>query len=276
MMKKIIFSLAAALICLTHANAAIVIESQVEGWLGSDRAQVTTTPGGTTQVSFDATGLDKLVVVFAAESGFNNNTTTALTMSFNGVSMTQAIFQQSYPNPIANDNGAIAIFYLDNPFQGAANFSTTQTHTAGGSNGGHVSILGLTGTADGVGAVNGTSYTGGTAPWSTTLTTTGADSLVIAGFQNSGANNAGTTLATPTAGSGFTLSNNGNWNTNWAAAASAYRLVDTSGTNVTPAFEGGGSGTYRDVAAVEFLAIPEPSSLALVALGGLALLRRRR
>lgn len=266
----------AALAAGSSAHAAITIASQVEGWLGNTKTQVTTTPSGTTQVSFDATGLDKLIVVYAAESGFNNNTVTNLTMSFNGVAMALGRFQQAFPNPIVNDNGAVAIFYLDNPFQGAANFTAGFAATAGGANGGHVSILGLTGTADGIGVVNGTSYTGGTAPWSTTLTTTGSNSLVIAGFQNSGANNAGTTLATPTAGSGFTLSNNGNWTSNWASAASAYQLVDTSGTTVTPAFEGGGSGTYRDVVAVEFLAIPEPSSALLGGLGVLALLRRRR
>lgn len=258
------------------ADAAIVIQSEVEGWLGSNKTQVTTTASGTTQVSYDATGIDKLVVVYAAESGFNNQTVTSLSMSYNGVAMTQAIFQQEYPNPIVNDNGAVAIFYLDNPFQGAANFTAGFVATGGGANGGHISILGLTGTADGVGAVNGTSYTGGNAPWSTSLTTTGANSLVIAGFQNSGANNTGTSLATPTAASGFTLSNNGNWTSSWAAAASAYKFEATSGTNITAAFENGGAGTYRDVAAVEFLAVPEPSAALLGGLGALLLLRRSK
>jgi hypothetical protein len=257
------------------AQAQITISSQAEGFLGSTKTQVTTAHNGSTQLSFDATGVDKLVVVFATESGFNNRTTTAMTMSFNGVAMTQAIFQNSPltdPTSPVNDNGAISIFYLDDPFQGAANFSTTQTHTGGGSNGGWVSVFGLTGTLDGLGAVNGTSYNGA-GTYSTSITTTGNDSLVIAGIQNSGANNSSgsANVVGP-----LTLGNEGIWGSNWGQGASGYQFVTTSGTNITPTFTTG-NGAYRDVAAVEFLAIPEPSSFALMGLGlgALYVLRRR-
>lgn len=77
---------AALMIVAGQALAApITIVNEVGGFLGSTKTQVTTTHNGTTQISYDATGIDKLVVVFATESGFNNNTVTSMTMKFNNV-----------------------------------------------------------------------------------------------------------------------------------------------------------------------------------------------
>lgn len=245
-------------LCLTQvSHAQINIVNQVEGFLGSTKSQVTTTHGGTTQVSFDATGIDKLVVVYTAESGFNNQSVTSLSMSFNGDPMTLARFQQTFPSPIPNDNGAVAIFYLDNPDQGAFNFTAGFSATSGGANGGHISILGLSGTADGVGAVAGTSHVdvvnGNNV--GTSITTTAANSLVIAGIQVSGSNNVSGSI--PTAVSPLTLSNNGSWGSNWAHGASGYQTVALTGTTITPTFVSGTS-KYVDVAAVEFT-VPVPT-----------------
>jgi hypothetical protein len=271
--------LAAAGFALTAApvDAAITIAGGTPtiGFLGSNKAQVTTTHNGTTQVSFDATGADKLVVVFASESGFNNTSVTSMSMSFNGVAMTSAIFQQTLPNPILNDNGALAIFYLDDPFQGAATFTAGLTTTGGGPNGGFVSIFGLAGTADGVGAVGGTSHVDVVSGNNvgTSITTTAADSLVIAGIQVSGSNNVSGSI--PTAVSPLTLGNNGSWGSNWGHGASGSQAVALSGTAITPTFVSGTS-KYVDVAAVEFQVIPEPAAALLGGFSLLALLRRRR
>ncbi len=59
-----------------------------------------------------------------------------MTMSFNSVAMDLAIFQQVLPDPLLNDNGALSIFYLDDPFQGSATFTAGVTTTGGGPNGG--------------------------------------------------------------------------------------------------------------------------------------------
>jgi hypothetical protein len=259
------------------ASAAItLVGAPVEGFLGSTKTQVTTVHNGTTQISYDATGADKLVVVFATESGFNVQSATSMSMSYNGVAMTVGRFQQYLPPPaLTNDNGAVAIFYLDNPFQGAATFTAGSTFTGGGANGGHVTILGLAGTQDGIGAVAGTSTSArtGSPNVSTTITTTGADSWVIAGIQNSGANNV--TGSIPAAIAPLTLGHNGAWGSNWGHGASGYQEVAVSGTTITPEFSTG-TGPYVDVAAVEFLAVPEPAAALLGGLGLLALLRRRR
>jgi len=261
------------------AEAAITfVSSPVEGFLGSTKTQVTTTHNGGTQISYDATGVDKLVVVYAAESGFNNTSVTNLTMAFNGTAMTLGRFQQfphpTLPDTLTNDNGAIAIFYMDNPFQGAASFTAGFTATAGGPNGGFVTIYGLAGTADGIGATAGTSTSAraGSPNVSTTITTTGANSLVIAGIQNSGANNVSGSI--PNVVGSLTLDHNASWGSNWSHAAAGSQQVPVSGTNVTAEFSAG-TGPYVDVVAVEFL-IPEPSTALLGGLGFLALLRRRR
>ena len=246
-----------ALGMIQAASAQITIVNQVEGFLGNNKTQVTTTHNGTTQVSYDATGVDKLVVVYATESGFNTQSVTSLSMSFNGVPMTLARFQQSLPNPILNDNGAVAIFYLDDPFQGAANFTAGFAATSGGANGGHISIIGLAGTADGVGAVAGTSHVDVVSGNNvgTSITTTAPGSMVIAGIQVSGANNVSGGI--PTAVSPLTLSNNGSWGSNWGHGASGHQTVAGGGTTITPTFVSGTS-KYVDVAAVEFT-VPVPT-----------------
>jgi hypothetical protein len=277
--QRIRLAIALSAMSIGSAQAAIsFVSPPVEGFLGNTKTQVTTVHVGTTQISYDATGVDKLVVVYAAESGFNTQSVTNLTMSYNGVAMTLGRFQQFLAPPaLTNDNGAVAIFYLDNPFQGAATFTAGFASTGGGANGGHVTIFGLAGTLDGIGAVAGTSTNDrALSPnASTSITTTGAGSLVIAGIQNSGANNV--SGAIPNVAGGLTLGHNSAWGSNWGHAASGYQTVAGSGTTITAEFSTG-TGPYVDVVAVEFLAdlIPEPSVALLGGLGFLALLRRRR
>jgi autotransporter-associated beta strand protein len=260
MNKKHKFLSLFAALCLSqfsHAQITIKGGSPTVGFLGSNKAQVTTTHNGSTQVSYNATDVDKLVVVYAAESGFNAQSVNSLTMQFNGVPMTLARFQQSFPSPIPNDNGAVAIFYLDNPFQGSATFTAGFSATAGGANGGFVSIYGLQGTAPGIGAVAGTTHVDVVSgnQVGTSITTTGPDSLVIAGIQVSGQNNVSGSI--PSAVTPLTLGNSASWGSNWAHGASGYRTVADGGTTITPTFTSGTS-KFVDVAAVEFT-VPVPT-----------------
>lgn len=284
---KTLFSALVVITALTTATSAanaslITIVNQAEGFLGSNKAQVTTTHNGTTQVSYDATGVDKLVVIYGGESGFGGHQVTGLTMSFNGVAMTLAAFDNtivdsSPPLPGDWDGGAVGLFYLDNPFQGAANFTASMTTSAGGANGGYISIIGLAGTADGVGNTNASWATQAAAGnVSTSLTTSANNALVIAGIENSG-RNSGAGNPGPTAVAPLTLSNNGFWGTQWGSGASAYQFVPTSGTSLTPTFTTNAGGNIHVVAA-EFIPVPEPGSLAMLAFGivGLWLFRKQR
>jgi len=227
----------------------VMIVNEVEGWLGSDKSQVTTTSGGTTQVNYDATGVDKLVVAIGTESGFNNNAITSIGVTFNGTPLTTAVEEFTAPPgspPFTNDGGGASILYLDAPFQGVGTFSVSISTTGGGPNGGHVSIIGLADSADGVGNT-GASWTsqGSSGDVSTSLATSATNSLVIAMVENSGANSG---AGTPTAVSPLTLSNNGSWGSNWAGAASGYQAVPTS-TAVTPTFTTNAGGSIHVVGA---------------------------
>jgi len=255
----------AMLALAVSANAAIVIVNQVEGFRGNNKSQVTTSHNGTTQVSYDATGVDKLVVAIGTEWGFNNQKVTSVGVTFNGVALTQAVQDNYAPPgsaPYSNDGGYAGIFYLDDPFQGAANFSLTTTTTGGGPNGGHVSIIGLSGTADGVGntGANWTSQ-GSAGNVSTSVTTSFNNSLVIAAAENSGSNNG---AGTPNAVGTLTLSNNGQWGSSggWAGVASGHESVPISGTTITPTFSTNAGGSIHVVAAEfkEASAPPPPPS----------------
>ncbi|MFU8847565.1 MAG: PEP-CTERM sorting domain-containing protein [Opitutales bacterium] len=257
---------------LVSANATISIVNSAGGFLGDNKAQVTTAHNGTEQINFDATGASKLVVTIASESGFSNRAVTGMTLSFNGEAMNLAVLGNTR-GVETNDAGGVAIFYLDNPFQGAATFSVGITTTAGNPNGGFASIFGLAGTADGVGNTNASWVTQSTAgEVSTTLTTSAQNSWVLGAVQNSGTNNG---AGTPSVVSPLTLGHNGFWGSQWGSAATGYQTVVEDGTAITPTFNTN-AGANIQIIAAEFQAIPEPSAALLACLGMLALIRRRR
>ncbi len=239
---------------------AIEIVNPVRGFLGSNKAQVTTTHNGSIQVEYDATGIDKLVVAIGTESGFNNRAVTGIGVSFNGVAMNLAVLGNTHGNP-SFDSGGAAIFYLDSPFQGAATFSVSVTTTGGAPNGGLVSIVGLSDTMPGVGNTNAT-WHGQTSAGnvSTSLTTSADSSLVIAAVQNSGTNNS---AGTPNVVAPLTLIHHGFWGSQWGSLASGYQYVPGSETTITPTFSTNAGGNIQVVAA-EFLAAPSRTTLITV------------
>jgi hypothetical protein len=279
---RTIATLAAFAMAVSSAQATITFVNTAEGFLGSNKTQVTTTHNGATQVLFDATGADKLVFVLATESGFNNQAVTSANVSFNGVQMLLGVQENTHVPGVAGDpetrkdGGIAALFYLDNPFQGVGTFTVGATTTGGGLNGGWVSIIGLKGTLDGIGNTGATWHTQtSSGNVSTSLTTSGNDSLVIAAIENSGTPN-GAGNPGPTALAPLTLLDNGFWGSQWGSGASAFQQVALGGTTLNPTFLTN-AGFNIHVIAAEFLAVPEPSVAMTLALGllGLALRRRR-
>jgi hypothetical protein len=238
-----------------------MVGSPVEGFLNSAKNGIATTHLGTTQISYDASGADKLVVAVGTEAGNNAQKVNSVSLSFNGIAMTLAALDNTM-TPAAGQSGAFdggyaGIFYLDNPFQGPANFTFSASTTGGAPNGAHMTIIGLAGTKPG-GGNTGASWATQAAAGnvSTSITTSANKSIVIAMVENSGRNNNSGT-ATLAAGSPMTLAHNGLWGTNWGTTASAYQFVPTSGTTITPTFNTAAGGNIHVVAA-EFKASEIP------------------
>lgn len=261
----------------SSARAQITIVNQVEGWMGATKSNITTTEGGATLLSYDATGVDKLVFAIGSESGFNNQKITITGATFNGDALTQAVQNNFAPPanvaPFSNDGGTAAIWYLDNPDQTTGTLTVSYTTTGGGPNGGLASIVGLSGTLPGVGNT-GNSWTSQVSPGnvSTSLTTTADDSWVLALLENSGAQSG---AGFPTALAPLTQIDNGEWGSQWGSYATGYQFVASSGTLANPTFLTNAGGSIHVVAA-EFLAapvaaVPEPVSIAIWSLVGLGL-----
>jgi len=229
--------------------------STAKGFADSTKTKFATAHLGTTLLSYDATGVSKLVVAIGTEAGFNNQSANVTGITFNGVALTQAVEERTYLGD--RDGGTAEIWYLDNPDQVSATFGFTVTTSAGGINGAIAAIIGLSGTAagtDGMGATDAAFTSLG--PITTRITTTAKGSLVIAMVENSGANNA---AGTPNVVAPLALLQNGNYGSQWASIASGYQSVLSLGTTITPTFTANTGASYSiHTVAVEFKA-PVPS-----------------
>jgi len=121
-----------------------------------------------------------------------------------------------------------------------------------------VSALVLSGTQAGFGAIAST-----TSSQSVSLSTTSPGSLVLAVNSDGGSVMAAAAPLTPIY---YALDSSGHH-------ASGYQIVSTAST-ITPTFSG---GLRPSITAVEFAAVPEPSTILLLgAFGSMLFLRRRR
>jgi len=241
--------LAAALpVAAAGGTSAISIVSTTKGYLGSDKTQVATAHNGTTLVTYDARGVNKLVIAIGTEASFNGKSIDVTGLTFNGTGFTQIVQERT----LFGDGGTAEIWYLDNPYQGTGTFSVSTVSGGGGANGGVVAIIGLAGTAygaAGIGDSDAANYS--VAPITSSITTTADDSLVIAMVENSGTPNS---AGTPSVNSPLTLIANGSWGNQWGGVAAGYQFVSNSGTTVTPTFTTNNGGTYAiHTVAAEFI-----------------------
>jgi len=179
-------------------------------------------------------------------------------VTFNSVSMTEAARQGE---SVGGSNFQSGIYYLDDLSGVSGTDDLTVSASTLNSRGFAATAYVLSGAAAGHGA------SGNSNGSSTSLTTTAADSWVLAHATVSG-----TTVPSAqsplTAGDGFTWDYSGSAD---ESIGTGYQMVSSSGTALTPSFDVGAT-----TVAAEFV-VPEPSSFLLLgSLGGLFLLRRRR
>lgn len=225
-------------------------------------SSATITSATLTGASFSASGSDKLVVSIATKKGDNAGAAVS-GITYNGASLTPVglsatTFSRTYQN----------MFYLDNVASDgdlAITFaSATEAYT--------VYLFALDGTALGVGNTISV-LNNGTAPVTTpTLTSTTDNAFLLweAGRNVNGGNplsvastSGSATYSTDTSAYGGRGKSLAVWTT--GESAGGYTIT-VNGTNGTGGFVG----------AVFEAAVPEPASLAIIGLGGLIMIKRRR
>ena len=226
--------------------------------------------------NFDASGFDKLVVVATGEHGWPGVLTAGVSsLTYDGVNLVEILNRGPIDNTAPNETplGATidqtfqAVYYLDNPSTSTGLIQATWNNS---NVRGNITVFGLNGTAAGYGST----IIGGQEVRSVNLTTS-AGSIVIGSLGLGGNGNTGAVTSVDTVDpTNFIETSAQMEGGNWDGQVTAYQINTDAGTN-SYAFTGG-SVIGSHIVAVEFLAIPEPSSVALLGLGGLALIIRRR
>ncbi|MBI1338093.1 MAG: PEP-CTERM sorting domain-containing protein [Phycisphaera sp.] len=233
----------------SSASAAIIVDSS-SGGVNFNASNVTPyTITSSSLGSFDPTGSGKLIVALISRQGLASNTT----MTYGGVAMTLA--GMAYNN--TNNQGLAAIYYLDNP-------------TA-------VGDLVLSGTAHNsisvdLYAVSGLAAGGPVLPISTDLSpstdpspgvtvslTTGSAGFVVGAIGQSG--------------TGGTVTQTSDYYDRFTARGAIASWIDNTGSN---SYFLSDNQTGEAGVMVDFAAVPEPASLAMLGVGGLLIASRRR
>jgi len=244
-MKKTLTTAALLALGTLSTNAAITY--------GGSFTEFASTSSSNHTINWDASSYDKLVVVATAEHGHSNTNGVISNVTYDGVALTKAVGF----DPVVGNITYNSIWYLDDPSTSAGDIVTT------GANRLAFTAFGLNGTATGHAA------TADAAGTSVSLASS-ASSMVITSLGSGGNGNTQQSGATPTG----TMTNiNGSNFSSWGGHSTSY------GAGGQGIYGYNGNADGADVIAVEFTelaAIPEPSSAALLGLGGLALIMRRR
>lgn len=209
------------------ANAQVVIDDILPVIVGVGNQGSTGLP---VVAHYDASGSDKLVVVYATEHAFGINAGMVInSIEYNGVAMTQAVQENTLP-------GAAAIFYLDNPGP-AGEIRIIQ----GNQNGGRATVYALSNVAPGIEAVGQS-----TGP-AVDVTTTTPNCLVLAGILDGGQASNGNGAGQPAAAAPLIEDHADKWGNSWAGFCSGHQLVPAPGL-ATSTFVTSGLVRLRSVA----------------------------
>ena len=195
--------------------------------------------------TFDASGSDKLVVILTGEHGFNNNTGTVNSVTYDGVPLIPVI--QRNAQVAETDTLFNHIWILDNPATSAGQIAVNVV------NRGSVTAFGLSGTSPGAGATAISANNTRTVD----LAASASDSLVIASFGMGGAGNTANVGSVAVAAP-LTFASAQYNGSSWDGHVTAYAKVPSAGAG-TYSFTGGNeTGAY--VIAAEFLAAAAPGN----------------
>ena len=221
-------SLALALsLFVGHAHAQVIIDDILPVVVGVGNQGSTGLP---VVANYDASGSDKLVVVYGTEHAFGINAGMVInSIEYNGTPMIEAVQENTLP-------GATAIFYLDNPGP-AGEIRIIQ----GNQNGGRATVYALSNVAPGVEAV------GQSIGPAVDVTTTTANSLVLAGILDGGQASNGNGAGFPTAAAPLVQDHSDRWGNAWAGFCSGHQFVATPGLT-TSTFVTSGLVRLRSVA----------------------------
>jgi len=217
--------------------------------------------------TFDATvynaaaGADKLVIIATGEHNFGNASGAITDISYGGVSLTKAVQREAIDGHVT----VAGIWYMDNPAASGLLGATV----GGNGNNYTFSVMTLDNALAGIG---NTAMVDDSK--SVTFSAVGADSLILTSHALGGGGNNGDTGGVDTTAPliEHTAIDVSNW------AGHVVGVQNGVGAGSGTYTYTGGAATGNVTLGVEFLAVPvpEPSTTALLGLGGLALILRRR
>ncbi|MBT8038428.1 MAG: sialate O-acetylesterase [Verrucomicrobiae bacterium] len=224
--STILFAACTAVLAWESASAQLIVYDTASYTIeASGTAIRTITPADLP--GFDPVGSGKLVVTLSAEG--SGGTRTVSSVTYAGVGLSEAI-QQNY----STGSQTTAIYYLDNP----TSVGNLVVSFSGNTNGIGVSVIALSNVATGVSVSNGSDGL------SVNLTTTAANSFVVASNANNGTIAAAQSPLTPLFGGPVGS----------AGGGAGYQFVATPGL-LTPTFTG---STARPVTvAAAFVSLPD-------------------